>query len=246
MFRILFFLLSLCGFIYSAPNGLMTNPRQFPQGYTGGALFDVICTYNLKNNTVFLSWGDTTPSQNPYFAIYNCSSNTFTTLPTLIDANYTQGVYADVICSYNSRDNTVFLSWSDYVNNDGIPYFAIYDCSSNTFTTPPTLVNANYTAGVFTDIIPSYNSRDNTVFLSWASYPALNPYFAIYNCSLNTFSTPPTLIDPNYLRGVTRNVDNSYNSEIIPYSFLGGMQIIQLTILSSLSMIATQIVFPLL
>lgn len=156
----------------------------------------VFCCYNSKWNQVVFSWENTFPNFNPYYAIYDCQTNAFTTSATAISTNILD---SNIASCYNSQLNQVVFSWTD--NGSGIydqrPYYAIYDFATAAFTTPASPITANVYA--HSAVYCCYNSLANQVIFSWADYNidtttgTRNPYYTIYDCTSSTFTTPATI-----------------------------------------------------
>ncbi len=203
--------------VYNATSQTFTTPAKINESYNLKVVNDVFCCYNSLNNEIIFSWADNTAAHNPYYSIYNATLQTFTTLPAKINNSYTQGVYFDVFCCYNSLNNEVIFSWANKTGTK-TPYYSVYNATSKTFTTPAK-INDNYTQGVSGNVFCCYNSQNNEIIFSWADNTAAhNPYYSVYNATLKTFTTLPAVIDESYTQGVYYNVFccyNSLNNEII-------------------------------
>lgn len=175
---------------------------------------NVISCYNQQTNEIFFSWSEDSTLQ-PYYAIYDCNLSTFTRTATLLSSTIT--VKGNIACCYNAKMNQIIFNWANF-NENLNPYYAIYDCNTSSITTPATLITS--TSQPDQDVFSSYIILNNEVVFNWIDGNSSTPYFAIYNCTNQSFTTPATQISD--IQGST-NMLSSYNSELdqVVFSFAG-------------------------
>lgn len=193
--------------IYDYPSQSMSGPFIMSNTYAFGG--ELLCSsYISQNNTAFITWSDQ-KNQNIWYAIYDFNLGVISQGPTIINPNYitSSNNTNSVTNCYNPVDNTVFVCWG-VENFIPAPLYTVYNVKSGVFSNPAPISQA-YMVGVSYDVSLSYNSRENTVFLSWADATnSAQPWYSVYNCKSKTF-TPATLISPNYKQGVTVDVISS-------------------------------------
>jgi hypothetical protein len=179
MLSLIFAILSLSTFAYTGE--ITTPPTQFP-GYTSQvADGGVASCFITRTNQIVYTWADNQSEDagDPWYAIYDLATKTFSTPPTQIAAGiYTLKAYEGVYCCYNSKNNQVIFSWSDDDSNSYAPWYAVYDVSTKNFSTQPTKI-ANYLAKVDRRVYCCYNVQENKVIFSWIDYSDYkNPWYA--------------------------------------------------------------------
>lgn len=186
--------------------GVFSPVQTLPSSYTDGVAY-LFPSYNSRDNTVFMTWVDTQPNNNAWYAIYDLRSGSFSSNPTMLTTS--GDVDSIVTSSYNSKDNTVFITWFD--SND-ISWYVIYDCTLNQLIGAPKVIPTSF--GLATNELGAfecYNSYNNTVFMSWPIAGANpHPAYIIYDCSSDSFSTPELI--SNYFK-VGGNIIPTYISK---------------------------------
>lgn len=174
--------------------------------YTNNVQGIVTSCYNSVSDQVVFAWSSNGGANGvPYYAIYDVKSKTLNT-PVAISP-YTAGTGFSVFCCYNSVLNQVVFSWADFLNN-GAQWYAIYDVSNGTFTTPPAQIQTGSSSTNSPDVFCCYNSVSNLVIFTWSDASS-NPWYAIYNPQNNTWDSHH--IDSSYSSGVQGDVLACYN-----------------------------------
>ena len=152
---------------------------------------DIIPTYISKNNSIVLTWADDTNEHNPYFAIFDCFTNTLSKEPTQIaKGKYLLGVDYDVWATVIPDNNQIFMSWNQYANNGG-GWYVRYDFENNRFLEEPVLIQNTQTFNTpQEDVIPCYYPSTHQVFLSYSS--TSENYYVIYDCKKQMISEGPS------------------------------------------------------
>lgn len=154
----------------------LPESQPIPEGASTFVNYDVYTTYNDANNTVFAVWAESDGEfGNIFYAIYDGS--TWTTPGTAVPLGSSFGAYHNVIASYNAANQTVVITWSDYI--DYIPYYAVFD--GTTWITPGTPIPMGTSTVVYNDVYNTYDAAAQTIVAAWVNDGNQFPYYSVFD-----------------------------------------------------------------
>lgn len=115
-------------------------------------------------------------------------------------------------CSYNSYNNTIFLTWS---GENKYPYYAVFDCNTMEFSIlPKKLLSGNEQS--FAEIRNAFNPITNQYIIGWCDSLSQFPFYTIFDGAassqaLNAIPVPnPEEYKANSLAGSFISKNNQY------------------------------------
>lgn len=162
--------------IYDATGTAVKTATAIP-GYEGYSV--AVSCYNSINNQYFITWYD---SSGTYFSIYS-ASGTAVTSSEVIPGFVLSNTYGPIYCSYNSTQNSYFLTGTDSSTLNTA--YTILSDQGEVIVTPATISNPT---GLATHkmVYSSFGSTSDEVLISWVAddlTTIFKGYFALYSFS---------------------------------------------------------------